>query len=711
MKPDKRIKAFPKEAIHAGNKGLLVDHPAVRQEVDRLLGEMTLAQKLHELHGRQPAPIDGLYHAGGDETLNIPPYKMVDGPRGARAGYATAFPVAIARGATFDVTLERRVGLAMGLEVLAKGGNVILAPTINLLRHPGWGRAQETYSEDPFHMGAMAVSFVSGAQNHVLASPKHFALNNQEMTRFEASANIDLRTLHEVYLPHFKRCVMEGAAASVMSAYNKVNGIYCGEHPLLLTDILRDLWGFVGFVESDWFLGTRSTGAAINAGMDIEMPAAYRYQPEQIQAALSTGEIDAATITGNVSRVLYQKVAYQLGRPTPVDEQVIECVDHIRLARETAEKSFVLLKNDGILPLVDAPDTRIAVIGDLADTVNLGDRGSSFVTSSTVTTPWQGLMQYVNSARLTLFRTDDDLSCLADFDVCILVVGLTYIEEGEFIPTQQQEAEAGELARGGDRSNLRLPEQQERLIKRVSELAGRTVVLLEGGSAIEVTNWVAGINALMMIWYPGREGGHAVARTLFGEVNPSGRLPVTFPAGMNQLPDWDITALDIPHDLFHGYRYLDRQGHRPSYAFGFGLSYTTFHLDGLKVERGGIESSATGNGFCLVVAVSNRGKVAGDTVVQVYVSCHDSRVERVPKELKGFGRVSLQPGETAEVEFEILDTDLMYYAAGNPDEGDRGWLLEPCGYEFKIGLSSDELPLATTWRFDGDNWHRGSTGP
>ncbi|NJN52755.1 MAG: glycoside hydrolase family 3 protein, partial [Gammaproteobacteria bacterium] len=190
-----------------------------------------------------------------------------------RAGTATAFPVAIARAATFNVELERRVGLAIGREVAAKGGNVLLAPTINLLRHPGWGRAQETYSEDPHHMGAMAVAFISGAQNTVLTSPKHFALNNLENTRFELSADIDMRALHEVYLPHFKRCVIEAAAASVMSAYNKVNGVYCGEHEQLLSEILRDDWGFKGFVESDWFLGTRSTVAAVNAGMDIEMPA------------------------------------------------------------------------------------------------------------------------------------------------------------------------------------------------------------------------------------------------------------------------------------------------------------------------------------------------------------------------------------------------------------------------------------------------------
>ena len=337
-------KAFDREKIHAGNIGLNVDHAAVQIEVERLLASMSLQQKIHEIRGWQAAPIDGLYYAGGDEALKIPAYKMVDGPRGARTGMATAFPVAIARGATFNVELERRVGLAAGLEVAAKNGNVILAPTINLLRHPGWGRAQETYSEDTFHMGAMGVSFVSGAQNYVLTSPKHFALNNIEMTRFEMSANVDDRSLHEVYLPHFKRCVVEGAAASVMSAYNKINGIYCGEHPVLLDDILREDWGFKGFVESDWFLGTRSTAAAINAGMDIEMPVGYRFDDEKITEAIAAGELTEETITRNAGRALYQKIAFDLANTVVPDASVVECSQHIELAREVAEKSIRIVK-------------------------------------------------------------------------------------------------------------------------------------------------------------------------------------------------------------------------------------------------------------------------------------------------------------------------------------------------------------------------------
>jgi beta-glucosidase len=689
----KRQRAFDPQAIHAGNKGLDIDHAATAREVDDLLDRMTLAQKINEIRGLQPQPIDGLYYAGGDQSLDIPAYKMVDGPRGARAGTATAFPVAIARAASFDVVLERRVGLAIGREVAARGGNVLLAPTINLLRHPGWGRAQETYSEDPYHMGAMAVAFISGAQNFVLTSPKHFALNNLENTRFDLSANVDARVLHEVYLPHFKRCVTEAAAGSVMSAYNKINGVYCGEHPELLTDILRGDWGFTGFVESDWFLGTRSTAPAINAGMDIEMPAAYRYTDEEIDNALASGELNDATIHRNARHALYQKVAWRLGSLVAPEESVVECDEHLALAREASEKSIVLLKNSAdVLPLSDAPDVRIAVVGDLANAANLGDRGSSSVTSSAVTTPLAGIEACAAKASIRFYATDDALADVGDFDVCVVFAGLTYEEEGEFIPTQQSEAEGGNFARGGDRESLDLPEREVGLIRRVASQANRTVVVLEGGSAITVQDWIDDVDGVLMAWYPGREGGHAIASILFGAANPSGKLPVSFPRSMSQLMDWDITALDVPHELLHGYRYLDHHQHEPSFEFGFGLSYTTFGLADLSIER-------AADGFRVTVDVSNSGSRAGATVAQLYVSCRDSSVERAEKELKGFGRVELAVDETLALEFYLADNDLRYY-----DGASSEWQLEPCAYEFRVGFSSRDLPLAQRHVFDGTDW-------
>ena len=457
---------------------------------------------------------------------------------------------------------------------------------------------------------------------------------------------------------------------------------------MLLTDILRDDWGFTGFVESDWFLGTRSTAPALCAGMDIEMPAPWRYTDEKLADALAMGEVSEAVISRSAGRSLYQKIAFDLaGRPT-VDQAVVECQAHVELAREVAEKSFVLLKNDRVLPL--RRDQKIALVGDLADVANLGDRGSSMVTSGTVTTPLDGLRAYRRDLRLEYFASDADLSSLSAFDVALVVAGLTYREEGEFIPTQQQDAEGSSLARGGDRADLRLPGEQEGLIRRVAGRAAQTLVLLEGGSAIE-TPWVDAVDGLMMIWYPGREGGHALARVLFGDVDASGRLPVSFPRSGSQLMDWDITALDVTHDLFHGYRYLDRAGEKARFPFGFGLSYSSYSLDRLEAER-------ADDGFLFTVTVTNTGTRAGVAVPQLYVACRDSRVLRVEKELKGFGRVAMAAGECVALEIEVKDADLRYFDA------DKGWTLEPCGYDFRVGFSADDLQLESRWRLNGRDW-------
>lgn len=689
----KTVSAFDPAVIHAGNRGLKIDHEAVAAAVETLLATMDATQLRSEIRGWQPAPIDGLYYAGGDKDADIPSYAMVDGPRGARVGNATAFPVAIARAATFDVELERRVGIAIGLEVAAHGGNVLLAPTMNLLRHPGWGRAQETYSEDTYHTGAMAVAFVSGAQNHVLASPKHFAANNLENTRFEMSANADVRSLHEVYLAHFKRVVQESAAASIMSSYNKLNGVYCSEDPQLLTDILRERWGFKGFVESDWFLGTRSTAQALKAGLDIEMPSGYRRSDEKLDAALEAGELTEADIRNAAGRALYQKLAWNLSELPKPDAAVIECEEHLALAREAAQKSVVLLKNEAaVLPLQDRPGLRIAVVGDLADQVNLGDRGSSLVTPSQAITPLAGIQQRAQSAEIVYFSSGADLSSLADFDVSLVVTGLTYKEEGEFIPTAQIESEDSQLARGGDRSDLKLPQAQLELLERVTAAARQTVVILEGGSAIEVESWLDSVAALVMAWYPGAQGGSAIASVLFGDVNPSGRMPVSVPRSINHLMEWDVTSLDVKHDLLHGYRYLDHYQHEPRFEFGFGLSYTEFSMSQLSVKR--VQA-----GFEVSVDVRNDGDRQGATVPQLYVAASESSVFRVPRELKGFARVDLEPGETATVIFTIEDSELCYFSAEADD-----FVLESCTYSFEAGFSSRALSCSVSWRLRDDIW-------
>jgi beta-glucosidase len=297
-------------------------------------------------------------------------------------------------------------------------------------------------------------------------------------------------------------------------------------------------------------------------------------------------------------------------------------------------------------------------------------------------------------ATIEYFASHVDLARLADFDIAIVVAGLTYHDEGEFIPTAQKEAEDSDFARGGDRAVLELPLPQRDLIERAAASAKRVVVVLQGGSAIVVRDWVDRVDALMMAWYGGQDGGHALARVLFGEVSPSGRLPVSIPRDMGQMMPWDVSALVVDHDLLPGYRWLDHHGENAEYPFGFGLGYTHFDVEDLRIERG--EDS-----FLCRVDVRNTGARSGATVVQLYVSCSGSRVFRVEKELKGFGRVEIGPGTGVELEIEIKDEDLRYY-----DADACAWQLEECDYEFRVGQSSADLPLREKWRRAEAAWRR-----
>ncbi len=374
----------------------------VEARVDELLAQMTLAEKVEQMHGG--GGIDGGWLTPDNERLGIPGFAMIDGPRGVSgiAGHATAFPVGMARGATWDPDLEERVGAAIGAEARAVGASVLLAPTINLLRHPSWGRAQETYGEDSLHIGKMGAAFIRGAQQHIAASAKHFALNSIEDTRFTVSVLADERTLREVYLPHFRMAVEEGHVASVMSAYNRVRGAYAAENAHLLSDILKGEWGFAGFVESDWILGTRSTVPSALAGLDVEMPTS-QYYGAPLQAAVENGEVPAAVIDAAVRRVLRVKLCFRLDSDPPVpDPAAIETAETLALAREVARAAIVLLRNEGaVLPLDVTAIDSLAVVGPLADAENIGDTGSSAVMPSEIVTPLEGIVARLGAAAVT----------------------------------------------------------------------------------------------------------------------------------------------------------------------------------------------------------------------------------------------------------------------------------------------------------------------
>jgi beta-glucosidase len=683
--PSEIIPPLDVGALQRDSRAFACDEAAVEARVDALLAAMTLEQKAGQMHGLQPQTIDDLYHAGELEELGIPPFKMVDGPRGVRAGTATAFPVAMARGASWDPELERRVGIAMGLETAAKGGNVLLAPTVNLLRHPGWGRAQETYGEDPFHVGLMGLGFIGGVQTQVMASVKHFAVNSIENTRFVMSANLEERTLREVYLPHFRRAVVEGRVASVMSAYNRVNGPYCAENAHLLRDILKGEWGFRGFVESDWFLGVYSTVPSALAGLDLEMPMSNHFGPPLVEA-VRAGELDESVLDEAVRRMLRQKLCFGLDAPEAVPASVVESPEHRALALETARRSIVLLRNEGgALPLDAAALGRLAVVGALADFANLGDRGSSGVTPTSVVTPYAGLASLLGPGRVELFETDEpsesDLDAIAEADVAVIVVGLTFEDEGEFIPLEQEG-----LARGGDRADLALPQAREALVRRVSERARRTVVVLEAGSAVLVEGWVEVTDALLMAWYPGMEGGTAIAEVLTGAVNPSGRLPVSFARRMEDLPPWDITSEEVEYALLHGYGLLQSRGAAPRYAFGFGLSYHSVELAELRAES---ERLSAGDTVRLSVDVTNVGEVDGDEVIQLYAGAVDPRLPAPPRRLGAFSRVHLEAGSTKTAQLEVPVAEL-----GHWDAAAGAFVVASGDYRFEVGTSSESLPLS-----------------
>jgi len=650
-------------------------------------------------YARHPWP------AADAPRLGVPGIRFVDGPRGVVLKGATTFPVSMARGAAWDVELEERVGDAIGREVRALGGNLFGGVCINLLRHPAWGRAQETYGEDSFHLGMLGAALTRGVQRHVMACVKHFAGNSMENARFSVDVQADPRALHEVYLAHFKR-VVDAGVASVMTAYNSANGEWCGQSALLIRDILKREWGFTGFTLTDFIFGMRDAGKAIHAGQDLEMPFPNLYA-RGLERLVESGEVPLEMVDDSVRRILRQQFRFA-ERSGDYSPAVVGCEAHRALALEASAKSIVLLKNDGgVLPL--SGQERVAVIGRLADVPNTGDGGSSNTYPAYVVTPLQGLRERLPAASLTYDDGSDPARAAqvaAQADVALVVVGYTHADEGEYIspspnaiaklfpvPSSLKEAAtaarivAGKLtgdsafSAGGDRERLTLRPEDEALIQAVAAANPRTVVAVMAGSAVIMEAWRDRAAAILMLWYPGMEGGRVLAGILLGQVNPSGRLPCTFPRRAEDLPAFDRDATVARYDLWHGYRKLERDGASAAFPFGYGLSYTTFEYSALTVES---ERLGAGDTIRATVTVANTGKAAGDEVVQLYVRAIDSRVERARRELKAFARVALAPGASAPVALEIPVAELAYY-----DER-RGWVVEPGRYLLLVGRHAED---------------------
>ncbi len=653
-----------------------------------LVGSMSPEDRLWCLDGDAPTWAGLAFLAGGGyhrapflaakvDHLGLPGIAFSDGPRGAVVGNATCFPVTMARGATWDASLEERVGCAIGRELRAIGATLAGSVCVNLLRHPAWGRAQETYGEDPLHVGELGAALTRGLQRHVMACVKHFACNSMENARFSVDIEVDEVALHEVYLPHFRRIVDAGVAC-VMSAYNSLNGEWCGENRDMLTRVLRDEWGFEGFVISDWIFGLRDAARSLSAGLDIEMP--YRMvRAQHLSAALEHGTVTWEDVDSAVERVIATLLRFDDVLTHRPAQDVVGCAEHRELAREVAARAIVVLRNElvegqPLLPLT--PDTRLAVIGRLADTVNLGDGGSSDVWDLDCRTVLDGLS---DAFAVALHDDGSDpwkaASVASVADAAVVVVGYTFLDEGEYIgatdpslgqlfppgdesevverfeamcnsipstevPERVASRPAG-FSVGGDRDTLRLHSQDVDLIRTVASANPRTIVVVQAGSAVIMTEWIASVPAVVLAWYGGSRAGDGLADILLGAVNPSARLPFTIPAEESDLPPFDRDAAEFRYDRWHGWWRFARNGRAPAFPFGFGLSYTDFTL----VDAG---ISAEGNAVVARGRLANVGVRDGADVVQVYA---ELPYPDTPARLVGFNRLEVRAGE--EVPFEV----------------------------------------------------------
>ncbi len=614
--------------------------------------------------------------AGGVKRLGIPAVAFSDGPRGVVMGRSTCFPVSMARGAAFDEALEYEIGAAIADEVTAQGGNYFAGICINLLRNPRWGRAQETYGEDPFLLGRMGAALTKAVQDKgVIACPKHFAVNSIENVRFDADVQADEKTLHEVYLPHFKACVDAGAM-SVMGAYNLFRGEHCCESRYLLKDVLREQWGFAGFTISDFIFGVRSAERALKAGLDIEMPQRLRYAA--LPLALKRGKISMADIDAGVESVLRGLIGIT-PKLRPAPKSVIACEKHTALAKRAALEGTVLLKNDGVLPL--RPGARIAVIGRYANRINVGDHGSSSVRAPYTVTPYEGLCRVYGREKVTLCEGTDFSAQTAEIRACdavLLCVGSDYRQEGENLANFSKSDRVTEKAMGGDRYSLRIPAEEVGLIQKACAAFDRVIVDIIGGSAYIIEEWKDGANAILHSFYGGMEGGSALAELISGRANPCGRLPFTMAKSEDDYPDFLFPGdkgRRIVYGPYHGYTQLEKEGKTAAYPFGFGLSYTTFRY-------GDIRARDCGDTVEITLSVTNEGGCDGKTVIQVYAGAAGDRPVKL---LKGFRKLRVPAGETVRASVPVKKDDLRFY---DPAAGQ--WYLEK-DYTFYVGQHSEDV--------------------
>jgi beta-glucosidase len=627
-----------------------------------------------------------LWHTTPVESAGVPSVTLTDGPHGVRLAAggddplmgqaATCFPPAVASASTWDPDLLRRMGEALGDECLAMGVAVLLGPGVNLKRSPLGGRDFEYFSEDPLLAGALATEWVRGLQSRgVGASLKHYALNSQETDRMRISADVDERTMREMYLRVFQRVVTQARPWTVMAAYNKINGVYATQHRWLLTQVLRGEWGYDGVVMSDWG-AVADRCAAVEAGLDLAMPGPDDAGDVELAEAVRQGRLDAALLAAASGRV--RALAERAAGRVPGGPEGYDTDAHHALAREIAGRAVVLLKNDGGLLPLPAGGQSIAVLGQFARAPRYQGGGSSQITPTrlddaltAITAATSAQVRFAPGYAADSAEPDETLlaeaaGLAAGSDVALVFAGTLHETEG------------------ADRDDIDLPAAHLALIERVAAANPRTVVVLSNGAVVRTAPWDASVPALVEGWLLGQASGSAIADVLFGRVNPSGRLAETIPLRLADHPSY----LDFPGEHGHvrygegihvGYRGFDAREQEVSYPFGFGLSYTTF-------AYGQASATAIGAGIEVRVPVTNTGGRDGREVVQVYVSVPGSRVRRAPRELKAFASVEVAAGQTADVLLTIAREDLAYW-----DTRLGRWVVEGGEYHCAVGASSRDL--------------------
>jgi beta-glucosidase len=666
------------------------------------VSELTLEEKASLCLGSD------FWHTAAVERLGIPAIMVSDGPHGLRAQLgeadhvglmgsapATCFPTASALGSSWNPELFGTVGEALALEANKLGVSVVLGPGINMKRSPLCGRNFEYVSEDPWLAGELATAMVQGTQHHgVGTSLKHYAANNQEDDRLRVSAEVDERTLREIYLPAFERVVKSAQPWTIMCAYNKINGSYASEHHWLLTEVLREEWGFEGLVVSDWG-AAHDRVAALRAGLDLEMPPDLGVSDAAVVAAVRDGSLDESILDETARRVLH---LVDRSQPALADDVSVDFDEHHALARRAAQESAVLLKNAGhLLPLQPEMGSMVAVIGEFARTPRYQGAGSSQVNPTRVDVALDELQSALAGRAEVRFAagfgvgtTDNDEQLLREAvdlareaDHVVVFLGLPAEEESE----------------GFDRTHLDLPANQLVMLYALAEVHDRLIVILANGGVVRISSWEDRVSAILECWLSGQAAGGAAVDLLLGVANPSGKLAETIPVRLQD----NSSHLNFPGEegvvrygerIFIGYRAYDTLIQQVNYPFGFGLSYTSFHIDDVGVSAAG--SVAAGDLQVTVSAsVTNTGQRAGAEVVQVYVGDVEASVSRPLRELKGFAKVFLEPGETQQVSCQLDERAFAFWSARF-----QRWVVEPGEFMIAVGNSSRHLVATETISID-----------